>query len=148
MYMNHLLDASLEELEQLTLKLIWQLRLDQQKAFEPLGVSPMQAFALMSIHQGIQQPSGLGFVMDLSAPSVSQILGGLEERGWVVRELDAHNRRQVRILLTQGGHDFLGKLREQWKGVAHERYARLSVEEINMLIQSYRKLVEPLAVEK
>lgn len=148
MYMNHSLEASLGELEQLSLKLIWQLRLDMQRAFEPLGISPMQGFALFSIQQGVHQPSALAFVMDLSAPSVSQLLSGLEARGWLERELDSNNRRQIRILLTQEGQAFLDKMREHWKEVSCERYARLTPEEINMLIQSFHKLIDPQVVER
>jgi DNA-binding MarR family transcriptional regulator len=137
------LDAALEELEQVTMRMIWQMRLDQQKAFEPLGVSPMQAFTLMSVEKGIDQPSALAFVMDASPPGVSQILAGLEERGYLRRELDADNKRKVRILLTEEGKAFLTQMHGQWRKVSRERYSRLTPEEIAMLTQSYRKLIEP-----
>ena len=137
------LDAALEELEQITMRVIWEMRLDQQKAFEPLGVSPMQAFTLMSVEKGIDQPSALAFVMDSSPPGVSQLLAGLEERGYVRRELDADNKRKVRILLTEEGKAFLAQMHGQWRKVSRERYSRLTPEEIAMLTQSYRKLIEP-----
>lgn len=143
MRMKFALDEMLDELWQLSTHLVWQMRLDQQKAFEGLGVSPMQAFALMCISEGIDQPSGLAFVMDASPPGVSQLLAGLEERGLVRRELDANNKRKVRILLTGAGKDFLAQMRKNWREVSRERYARLSPEEITMLTQSYRKLTEP-----
>lgn len=146
--MKFALDETLDELWQLTTHLVWQMRLDQQKAFSGLGVSPMQAFALMCISEGIDQPSGLAFVMDASPPGVSQLLAGLEERGLVRRELDANNKRKVRILLTEEGKDFLVQMRKNWRDVSRERYARLSPEEITMLTQSYRKLTEPTPPEK
>lgn len=148
MRMKHPSDAALETLERLSLQLVWQFRLDQQRAFEPLGISPMQAFALMSVREGIDQPSGLAFVMDVSPSGVSQLLAGLEERGWVHRELDSKNRRQVRVLLTQEGQAFLEQLHKSWREVSRERYSRLSSKEIEMLCESYRKLLEPQAVEE
>lgn len=142
MRMNFFIDQTLDELWRLSTHLVWQLRLDQQRAFEGLGVSPMQAFALMCIAEGIDQPSGLAFVMDASPPGVSQLLAGLEERGLVRRELDASDKRKVRILLTESGKDFLGQMRKHWREVSRERFGRLSPEELSMLAQSYRKLVD------
>jgi len=147
MGMKHPSDAALETLERLSLRLVWQLRLDQQRAFEPLGISPMQAFALMSLREGIEQPSSLAFVMDVSPSAVSQLLAGLEGRGWVRRELDRKNRRRVRVLLTAEGRAFLERLHQSWREVSRERYSRLSPKEIEMLCESYRKLLEPQAVE-
>jgi DNA-binding MarR family transcriptional regulator len=146
--MKFALDKMLDELWQLTTHLVWQMRLDQQRAFGGLGVSPMQAFALMCISEGIDQPSGLAFVMDASPPGVSQLLAGLEERELVRRELDASNKRKVRILLTEEGKDFLVQMRKNWRDVSRERYARLSLEEITMLTRSYRKLTEPTHLDK
>jgi DNA-binding MarR family transcriptional regulator len=146
--MNRPEDAVLEALEQLTLQLVWQFRLDQQRAFEPLGVSPMQAFTLMAVQGGIAQPSALAFMMDISPSGISQILAGLEERGWVHRELDSKDRRQVRVRLTEAGQAFLEQLRKSWRKVWRERYSQLSLEEIEMLCESYRKLLKPRAVEK
>ncbi|ADH64111.1 transcriptional regulator, MarR family [Allomeiothermus silvanus DSM 9946] len=142
MRMNHPDDAALEALEQLTLHLVWQFRLDQQRAFEPLGISPMQAFTLMAVQGGIEQPSALAFMMDVSPSGISQILAGLEERGWVRRELDSKNRRQVRVLLTEEGKAMLRQLHTRWREVSRERYARLSPQEIEMLTHSYRKLLD------
>jgi DNA-binding MarR family transcriptional regulator len=139
--MNFSLDAALEEFEHLALQLLWQIRLDQQRAFEPLGVSPMQGFAMFSIAQGVDQPSGLALVLDASPPGVSQLLSGLEERGWLRRELDPDNKRRVRILLTPQGKSVLEQMHLRWREVSRERYARLSPEEIGMLTQSYRKLL-------
>jgi len=139
--MNHSLEAALEEFEQLALQLLWQIRLDQQRAFEPLGISPLQAFAMFSIAQGVDQPSGLALVLDASPPGVSQLLSGLEERGWLRRELDPEDKRKVRILLTAEGKAVLEQMRLRWREVSRERYARLSTEEISMLTQSYRKLL-------
>ncbi|WP_233493080.1 MULTISPECIES: MarR family winged helix-turn-helix transcriptional regulator [unclassified Meiothermus] len=146
--MKYLSDAALDALERLTLRLVWQFRIDQQRAFEPLGISPMQAFALMSVREGIEQPSSLAFVLDVSPSGVSQLLAGLEERGWVRRELDSKDRRQVRILLTEEGRAFLERLRKSWREVWRERYSRLSSKEIEMLCKSYRKLLEPQAVKE
>lgn len=59
------------------------------------------------------------------------------------RQLDASDKRKVRILLTEAGKDFLVQMRKNWREVSRERFARLSPEEITMLTQSYRKLTEP-----
>ncbi|ADD28256.1 transcriptional regulator, MarR family [Meiothermus ruber DSM 1279] len=138
----NILDEKLDELWRLTTHVVWQMRLDQQKAFEGLGVSLMQAFALMCISEGIDQPSSLAFVMDASPPGVSQLLASLEERGLVRRELDTSDKRKVRILLTDSGKDFLEQMRERWRAFSRERFGRLSPEELSMITQSYRKIID------
>ncbi len=148
MGMKFALDEILDELWQLSTHLVWQMRLDQQKAFQGLGISPMQGFALMCVSEGIDQPSGLAFVMDTSPPGISQLLAGLEDRGLVRRELDASNKRKVRILLTEEGKNFLVQMRKNWRDVSRERFTRLTPEEIRMLTQSYRKLTEPGPTDK
>lgn len=148
MHMNFRIDAMLEEFDQIAMELLWQFKLDQQRAFEPLGVSPMQAFALRSIAQGIDQPSGLVQIMEASPSGVSQLLAGLEERGWVRRELDPNNKRKVRVLLTKGGKTFLEQMNQRWREISRERFARLDAEEIAMLIRSFRRLLDPQAVEQ
>jgi DNA-binding MarR family transcriptional regulator len=142
--MKFTLDQALDQLWELSTHLVWQMRLDQQKAFETIGLSPMQAFSLMCVSEGIDQPSSLAFVMDASPSGVSQLLAGLEERGLVRRELDASNKRKVRIFLTAAGEDLLAQMRANWREVSRERYARLSPEELGLLTQSYRKLTEPV----
>ncbi|MCS7059158.1 MAG: MarR family transcriptional regulator [Meiothermus sp.] len=141
--MKFTLDEIMEEMWRLSSHLAWQMRLDQQKALEGLGLSPMQAFALMCVASGMDQPSALAFVMDASPQGVSQLLAGLEERKLVRRELDPEDRRKVRILLTQSGERLLEVMRENWKQVSCERFSRLSPEELEMLLRSYRKLIEP-----
>ncbi|WP_233498264.1 MarR family winged helix-turn-helix transcriptional regulator [Meiothermus sp. QL-1] len=141
--MKFTLDEIMDEMWHLSSHLVWQMRLDQQRAFEGLGLSPMQAFALMCIAGGMDQPSALAFIMDASPPGISQLLAGLEERGLLRRELDPENKRKVRILLTQEGEELLEKMRQRWKEVSRERFGRLSAEELALLLASYRKLIEP-----
>ncbi|WP_051195743.1 MarR family winged helix-turn-helix transcriptional regulator [Meiothermus rufus] len=142
--MNLSLDKMLDELWHLSTHLAWQLQLDQERAFSGLGLSPMQAFTLMCVAQGIDQPSSLGFVLSTSPPGVSQMLASLEERALVRRELDSQNKRKVRVLLTEQGEEVLERMRENWKKVSRERFARLDLEEVDMLRRIYLKLNEPL----
>ncbi len=144
MGMNLSLDEMLDELWHLSTHLVWQLRLDQERAFTDLGLSPMQAFTLMCVAHGIDQPSSLGFVLSTSPPGVSQMLASLEERALVRRELDSENKRKVRVLLTEQGKAVLEGMRENWKKVSRERFNRLDLEEVDMLRRIYHKLNEPL----
>ena len=41
--------------------------------------------------------------MNLSKSSISQTLGAMEEKGWIIRTIDPNNRRQTAIGITEEG---------------------------------------------
>jgi homoprotocatechuate degradation regulator HpaR len=80
--------------------------------------------------------TGLAEVGLLHAPSVTRILKELEERGLLVREPDADDRRRIMIALTPAGRELIRStgrpmvriLREYSDRFGAERLERLTIE--------------------
>ncbi|MER3442947.1 MAG: MarR family transcriptional regulator [Meiothermus sp.] len=138
--MNHSAPR-LDELEALALQVLWQMRQDAQRAYEPLGFSSMQCLALNLIRSGVEQPGALAEVLEASPPGVSQLLNSLEDRGLIRREIEASDRRRIRLTLTAQGEEQLGELNRRWREVTLPRYRQLSEGEIETLIAVYQKML-------
>ncbi|GEM85473.1 MarR family winged helix-turn-helix transcriptional regulator [Meiothermus granaticius] len=135
-----------DELSAVALDLAHHLRRDAQKATENLGVTPMQAYGMMLLADGYTQPSGLAEAMGTSPPVLSQILAGLEERGWISRHPDPEDRRRVRLELTESGKAFHAQMQSQWRAASAPRYQKLSPPEVQTLIRLLRKMVQASGV--
>jgi len=139
-------DSLYDELGTVALDLAHHLRRDAQKAVEGMGVTQMQAYAIMLLTEGHTQPSSLAEAMGTSPPVLSQILAGLEERGWISRHPDPQDRRRVRLELSEEGRAFHAQMQEHWRAASAPRYQQLSLEEVHTLIRLYRKMLQAPAV--
>ena len=80
-------------------------RLRQQSAG---GLTPSQASALASVELlGLPTLGALAVRESVQPPSMTRIVGGLEELGFVAREADPADRRVARVRVTASGHDVL-----------------------------------------
>lgn len=135
-------DSFYDELGAVALDLAHHLRRDAQKAVEGMGVTQMQAYAIMLLVEGHTQPSGLAEAIGTSPPVLSQILASLEERGWISRRPDPADRRRVRLELTESGKEFHAQMQAHWRAASAPRYQGLSLEEVQTLIRLYRKMLQ------
>ena len=63
------------------------------------------------IRQGPQRPSDLARVERVSAPTMTRLLGTLEERGMVTRQPDADDARCVTVEVTAAGSEAVDQVR-------------------------------------
>ncbi len=78
------------------------------------GLSPSQLSALTSV--GAHGPMTLGALAErgrVAPPSVTRVVGKLEELGLVVRKADASDRRVHRVSLTETGAALLAEVRQR-----------------------------------
>ena len=61
--------------------------------------------------------------------SVTTVIDALEEAGLVRREIDPHNRRAIRLHLTDRGRAVRDDMREARRGAAEDLFAPLSAAE-------------------
>ena len=66
-------------------------------------VRPVHDFALHSILSGAENASELGRAMSVTKQAAARTITTLEERGYVVREADASDRRKLRLKVTPRG---------------------------------------------
>tara|TARA_R100001163_G_C5035020_1_gene174419 strand:- start:723 stop:1196 length:474 start_codon:yes stop_codon:yes gene_type:complete len=73
---------------------------------EDLGITYPQYLVLVSLwEQDDQTVGGLGKMLHLESNTLTPLLKRLESMGLVHRQRDSKDERQVRVALTQAGHD-------------------------------------------
>jgi DNA-binding MarR family transcriptional regulator len=105
----------------------------------------LQEFALLAIRdRGAMQVSELGTLLETSGATTSQLLGAMEERGWLRREILPEDRRRHQVTLTLAGRDVVARMEQRRR----ERFARVLAEltgqERAQLVAIAKRLVEIL----
>ncbi len=131
----------IEELSEYTLQLMWMLRQEAMRAFEPLGMRPIKALVLEMVGRGLVYPKALAEMLDALPPAVSALIADLEERGLLTRENDPDDKRKIRLELTPEGQTMRRRLKQTWHTAGAARLSRLSEDELTSLITIYQKLL-------
>jgi DNA-binding MarR family transcriptional regulator len=90
-------------------------------------VPPLQLSTLVSIEQ--HGPLRLGELAGreaVSAPTMTRVLAGLDERGLIVRTPDPQDARSVRVSLSEQGRMVLEDVRSRRTALLDARLARLT----------------------
>lgn len=82
----------------------------------------------------------LSELMDLSRPSITRILNGLEQRGLILRSIDKNDRRSVVIELTEKGSEALRNANKAILNVAGKLVESLGDSDTEKLIELMDKL--------
>jgi DNA-binding MarR family transcriptional regulator len=101
------------------------------------GLSPSQLSALTSVE--VHGPMTLGALADherVAPPSVTRVVGKLEELGLVVRRPDASDRRVHRVSLTDAGAALLAEVRQRKDVWLAARLAQLDDERRSRLAEA------------
>ncbi|UNK44948.1 MarR family winged helix-turn-helix transcriptional regulator [Arthrobacter sulfonylureivorans] len=108
----------------------------------PLGVAPSQARALRMLrHHGSLRLGELSERLRIAPRSATDIVDGLQERGWCVREPDPTDRRATVVVLTEAGREIGQAIRKVQVQHAEEYFAALSAAERSELSSLLGKLI-------
>jgi DNA-binding MarR family transcriptional regulator len=134
------------DLENTVTYLLAKLSLAHRNLFEKAavgaGLHSGQAFVLLELwKEDGQRQIDLAAKLNLSAPTVNKILGGLLENDMVTRGKYENDARSTRIFLTRKGRDVRGRLEEQWQALEERTLGGLTDTEMLMLHQLLTKLV-------
>jgi DNA-binding MarR family transcriptional regulator len=132
---------AIAELSMLTLPLMWSLRQEAMRIFEPLGLRPTRVLVLELVARGVDRPGTLAEMLDTVPPAVTAMLNELEAKGMLERETDPDDRRRTRLHLGPNGEEFLAQAREQWGAASVTRLSRLSDDDLIALLQAFRSLL-------
>jgi DNA-binding MarR family transcriptional regulator len=116
------------QLADLLQRLTRRLRRAQAERLAPLGLTPAQERALRIITRS-EEPPRMTDVADhlgIVPRSVTTVIDALEEAGLVRREIDPHNRRAIRLHLTDQGLSVRDDMREARRQAAEDLFAPLS----------------------
>src|ERR1700683_2537504 len=123
------------QLADLLQRLTKRLRHAQAERLAPLGLTPAQERALRMIPRS-QEPLRMTELADhlgIVPRSVTTVVDALEQAGLVRREIDPHNRRAIRLYLTDRGRAVREDMREARRNAAEDLFAPLSAGDRNAL---------------
>jgi Transcriptional regulators len=110
------------------------------------GYKPSEIRTLMCIQKGIQHApfamkvSDISKLLHVTAPTVTQLINGLEAEGLVERNAASKDRRAVSIKLTAKGETVTQLAEEDFHTALHGLIAYLGVEQSSQLIDLLTKV--------
>jgi DNA-binding MarR family transcriptional regulator len=119
------------QLADLLQRQIRRLRRVQAERLAPLGLTPAQERALRIITRSEEPPrmTELADRLGIVPRSVTTVIDALEQAGLVRREIDPHNRRAIRLHLTDQGRAVRDDMRDARRGAAEDLFAPLSAQQ-------------------
>lgn len=121
--------------------------LDPSRVVPGLGASLSESLALGYLTTGACAQHELGSYLGLEKSTVSRLVAGMTEKGWVERGRDPDNRRFQKVVLTRAGQRAAAQIAEAMKQ-RHERWlATLSPEEQQALAIGLPALVRAMTAE-
>lgn len=139
------------------LEIMRQLRKAGQNNTHLEGFSPSMTRILLTVSSGCRDnPQGMTLSevssrMEVTPPTVTQLIKSLEAEDMVKRVNDEEDRRVVRVLLTSQGSEFVRSLAEKRKQLMKELGDFLGEEktrQLEELLQQVLKFMQTLNKEK
>lgn len=111
-------------------------------------VTASQLSALATVER--LEPVTLGALAaaeQVQPPSMTKIVGGLETHGFVIREVDANDRRIARVRVSDDGRRFLARSRTRRNAYLADRLRRFDADE-RALLERALPLLERLVEDE
>ncbi|MEU4079387.1 MarR family winged helix-turn-helix transcriptional regulator [Streptomyces venezuelae] len=127
------------------LRLTRRLHRIQKRHLEPVGITPAQSRLLRTVAHFGEPPrmADLAARLEVVPRAVTSLVDGLEAVDRVRRVPDPHNRRVVRIELTDAGRATLRELRSARRAAAEDILAPLTAAQREELGGLLTALVDP-----
>ena len=97
-------------------------------------ITRTEAGLLNSLSERPRRITELAELEGLAQPTVTLLVGRLEERGWVTRQRDPDDRRAVLVSATASGSSALEQLRSESREMMHEHISAMCDNEVDSLI--------------
>lgn len=113
-----------------------------EKSVQEIGLHSGQVFILLELwKKDKQRQVDLADRLNLAAPTVNKILGGMLEADLVTRERFDNDARSTRIVLTQKGRDIRSHLEQKWTDIEKQTLMGLTDTEALILKQLLARLL-------
>lgn len=116
----------------------------REVAVDQFNISVEQFHILRHIRRGRNSVSALAETRDISRPAISQSVDLLVTRGLIVRTIDMHDRRHIKLDLTPDGNALMDAIFGDTRQWMMKTLALLSVTEIKAFtsaMESLKKLL-------
>jgi len=80
--------------------------------------------------------------LSISKGAVSQMLGSLEKKGYINRDIDKNNRRNLIVTLTPEGRGVLASQYDAFSGRLEKIISRLGADDVKQMITIVNRMIE------
>lgn len=97
----------------------------------------------------VYNPSALTEVreyLSVSKAAVSQMLNSLEKRGYILREIDPNNRRNIIVILTEEGKNAYGKKNQEFYNRFEMVIQGIGEKDVSQFIAMINKMSDAMGV--
>ncbi|GAB2910416.1 MarR family winged helix-turn-helix transcriptional regulator [Streptomyces heilongjiangensis] len=125
-------------------ELVVRSRLDE--LVRPSGITALQytSLTVLERHDGLSAAQ-LARDSFVTAQSIADLVRSLENRGLVRRERNPHNRRELRILLTDDGRELLARYARPVRDLEERMIRELTAREAEQFRQALSKAWQALS---
>ena len=126
-----------------------KMRYTNDKKLEEYNLTAPQGLLLEIIDRGIRREEeitrrDLEYVMNLKGPSITNLLNGLEKKGYIIRNTGISDARTFHIEITTEGKKLLKEMEEVFEETEEQLLKGMSQEEkktfLELLIKAYQNL--------
>lgn len=122
------MDSKLSELLFTLSRLKWERSVPFHAESSQLTILQMRTLGLLENRKHVQMRE-LAAYFHMEMPSATVLVNALFKRGLVVREADSHDRRIVRIVITEKGSELLQTATECYRKKSHAFLGYLSTQD-------------------
>lgn len=109
---------------------------------EYADLSAKQELTLELLRTKTRTINELADYFSISASAASQLVSKLEQLGYVKREINPQNRREIIVDFAQKGHDFHKNTEEIQLHLIQKYYAKLPKDDLKTLLSLYEKIYQ------
>lgn len=118
------------------------LKLRQHSHFHPRVKKNGVKIINILYHRDGLTPTELGKMLDIEKGSLTTILDQLADRGFIVREIDANDRRKLLVSLTQAGREQMDRCMSRYTDSLVDLFGDTGAEEMALFTSNLRSIVE------
>jgi MarR family transcriptional regulator, organic hydroperoxide resistance regulator len=130
------------EIDTLIVPLMSLMQQDFLESIKPFSLNPGAAILLEHVAKGVKHPKELAQLLETVPPVISALLGELEGKNLIQRQIDPGDKRRVQLTLSKEGKKLHEKIRERSMALGGERLSKLSEKELASLTHIFKKLLE------
>lgn len=142
---NNDLDITAKNLADLTYNLLARCHEKEERLAKAHNLTQAEFRCLKSMHEGeIINNREIASRLRLSASRLTRIIDGLVQKGFVVREIDPQDRRNMRLYLSKKGIEFVKKMNDDYTAIHKEILENIQNDQHQTLINAMTDLLSAL----
>jgi DNA-binding MarR family transcriptional regulator len=139
------LEVTARNLAELTFRLLASCHEKEERLAKSHNLTQAEFRCLKSMQEGeIINNREIANRLRLSASRLTRIIDGLVQKGFVVREIDPLDRRNMRLYLSPKGVEFVKKMNDDYTQIHKEILENIEKDQHEPLIQAMTNLLSAL----